>query len=167
MCCLTSLSMAFVTWEDSATGQRSFKVMEGLLLGIEMMIECFQHLGTVPMLMEVWNRYCKTLPNWSAQCLRTQPLMLSAPGALLALDLLKALTTSVVTKVMGGLLGLRFDLMLASCMELFVSNLAKKELRSLGRDGGVLSGLVSGLLLMTEFTTAIPFRPCQAKWRFP
>ena len=91
--------------------------------------------------------------------------MLSAPGALLALDLLRALSSE--KKEMGGSLDLRFDLMSASWVELLVSNLEKKELRSVGRDAGVLPGMFTGLLLVGRFIAAILLRSCQAEWRFP
>lgn len=45
-------------------------------LGNGMMVACFNSFRTMPVLMEVWNRLLEMHTSWSAQCLRTQPLML-------------------------------------------------------------------------------------------
>lgn len=48
MCCLMIRFMSFITWEVKATGQRWFRVLGGLFLGMGMMVEWFHSMETMP-----------------------------------------------------------------------------------------------------------------------
>lgn len=91
-----------------------FGAMGGLLLWMGMIIECLHNLGTMSVLSEVCNTPWKI--HSAGHSLRTQLVMFSALGA-------------------GGC---RWDLVLASWVQMSVSNRVKKVLRLLGRDAAIL-----------------------------
>ena len=94
--------------------------------------------------------------------------MLSGPGELFSLVFLRALTTSSVLKVSVESPGFSVVNVSASWVELSVSNLVKKELRSLGRDVELLPATWMVVqLVATVLTSAMVLRPCQAERRFP
>lgn len=103
------LYIASITREVRATGRRSFSVLVLLFLEMGITVECFCSWGTVMLSIEVWNKIWNTSPSCWAQCLRTRPIILSGPGELLSLVLLRALTTSFVLKINAELSRLSLD----------------------------------------------------------
>lgn len=117
------LSMAFMIREVRATGLRSFRTLVVPFFGMGITVELFHIAGTVLLVKEPWNRCWNTPPSCSAQCHRVRPQMLSGPGAVFFLVLLRALTTSDVLMLRPESSGLSVETMDSSWVLLSFSNL--------------------------------------------
>ena len=94
--------------------------------------------------------------------------MFSGPGAVFSLAFLRALTTSSLLKESLAAADLRDEIIASSWVLLSFSNLEKEELRSLGRNAGLLSA--TWIVLWVEgavFTAAMFLNPCRAGQRLP